>query len=80
LEKRGRRAVAALQGVRAMSLQSWLRSFSVSDADVRAEIWRLGARHRGEPLKGALLELKNSDLDHDRDQLLRACVKKLRSR
>jgi hypothetical protein len=61
-----------------MSLQSWWRGFSVSDADVRAEIWRLGTRHLGEPLKGALLELKSSDLPHSRDQLLRACVKKLR--
>jgi hypothetical protein len=57
-----------------MSLQSWFRGLSVSDAEVRAEIWRLGARHLGEPLEGALLELSCSNLSRGRDELLRACV------
>ncbi len=62
-----------------MDIFSWLRSAMVSDADVRAEVWKLGARHRGEPLVGALAELKAPDLSSERAQLLRACVRKLRA-
>jgi hypothetical protein len=62
-----------------MSLFSWIGASGVSDADVRSEVWSLGARHRGEPLAGALEELKSSDLSSERAQLLRACVRKLRN-
>ena len=44
----------------------------------RAEIWRLGVRHVGWPLKGALEELREPNLSLDRTVLLRACVDKLR--
>jgi len=50
----------------------------VSDADIRAEIWGLGARHLGAPLDGALCELKDPGLSSERATLLRACVRKLR--
>lgn len=49
-----------------------------SEADVRAEIWSLGARHRGWPLEGALDELRAADLTMARAQLLRACVRELK--
>jgi hypothetical protein len=60
-----------------VSLAAWFRSAVVSDADVRAEIWRLGTRHLGWPLEGALKELKAPGLTAGRAQLLRACVRKL---
>jgi hypothetical protein len=53
---------------------------SVSEADVTAEIWRLGTRHLGCPLEGALEELKDPDLPAARAALLRACVRQLRHR
>jgi hypothetical protein len=49
-----------------------------SEAEVRAEIWSLGTRHRGAPLQGALGELKAPNLAKARAQLLRACVWELR--
>lgn len=65
-----------------MSLFSWLpQSWSMggaSAADVRAEVWRLGVRHHGEPLVGAQAELKAGGLSAERAQLLRACVRKLK--
>jgi hypothetical protein len=61
-----------------MSLFSWMSAGGVSEADVRSEVWKLGARHLGEPLEGALRELKAPDLSAERAQLLRACVRKLR--
>lgn len=62
-----------------MSLSSWFRQAAVSEADVRAEIWRLGARHLGEPLAGALEELKAHDLPMRQAMVLRACVRKLQA-
>lgn len=59
-------------------LVSWLTRRPVEDADVRAEIWRLGTRHRGEPLAGAMAELKVADLPPARRALLRACVSRLK--
>jgi hypothetical protein len=61
-----------------MSLFSWLPS-GASDADVRSEVWKLGVRHRGEPLQGALAELKAGGLSTERAQLLQACVRKLKT-
>jgi hypothetical protein len=52
---------------------------AVGEQEVRAEIWRLGARHVGWPLEGALKELKEPDLTPARATLLRACVQKLKA-
>ena len=60
-----------------MSLFSWLPG-GASDAEVRSEVWSLGVRHAGEPLSGALSELKAGGLSAERAQLLQACVRKLR--
>lgn len=60
-----------------MSLFSWLPG-GASDAEVRSEVWSLGVRHRGEPLAGALAELKGGGLSPERAQLLQACVRKLK--
>jgi hypothetical protein len=62
-----------------MGLLSWLRSTSVSEADVRSEVWKLGVRHRGSAYEGALEELKDGTLSAQRADLLRACVRKLRA-
>jgi hypothetical protein len=51
----------------------------VAKAEVRAEIWRLGERHRGWPLEGALAELKEPGLPVARAMLLRACVQQLKA-
>jgi hypothetical protein len=48
-------------------------------AEIRAEIWRLGERHRGWPLEGALAELKEPGLPMARAILLRACVQQLKA-
>lgn len=63
-----------------MSIGSWWRGAFPTDAQVRAEIWTLGARHRGWPLEGAREELKAPDLTPARAQLLRACVRDLERR
>jgi len=63
-----------------MSLGGWLRGRSVSEAEVRTEIWHLGVRHLGWPLEGALDELKADGLSSERALLLQACVRKLRGR
>ena len=62
-----------------MTLLSWMFPGAISEADVRSEVWKLGARHRGSALEGALEELKSADLSASRAQLLRACVRKLRA-
>jgi len=67
---------AAEQG--AVSLPSWLRNAGPTDAEVRTEIWKLGTRHLGYPLEGALDELKATSLPPGRAQLLKACVRELR--
>jgi hypothetical protein len=60
-----------------MSPFSWLRSASISEADVRAEIWSLGSRHLGRPLEGARDELKAGNISVRQAMLLRACIRKL---
>jgi hypothetical protein len=60
-----------------MSLFSWLPG-GASEAEVRSEVWSLGVRHAGEPLSGALAELKAGGLSAERAQLLQACVRKLK--
>lgn len=62
-----------------MSFLSQFFQPSVPDQEVRAEIWRLGSRHRGAALEGALDELKAPGLPAARLQLLKACVRKLRA-
>lgn len=62
-----------------MSFLSLFFPASVPAQEVRAEIWRLGSRHRGAALEGALNELKAPDLPAARAQLLKACVRKLRA-
>ncbi|HVI32279.1 hypothetical protein [Phenylobacterium sp.] len=62
-----------------MGLFDFLGRAGVSPEAVRAEIWRLGVRHFGEPLQGALAELADPGLAPDRTALLRACVAKLRA-
>ncbi|MDB5497681.1 MAG: hypothetical protein JWP28_1712 [Phenylobacterium sp.] len=61
-----------------MNLLGWLGAGGVTQAEVRAEVWRLGARHRGEPLEGALRELTDQSISPARASLLRACVQQLR--
>ncbi|MBW8813001.1 MAG: hypothetical protein JF588_06205 [Caulobacterales bacterium] len=61
-----------------MRLFSWFSLSAVTDAEVRSEIWSLGTRHRGQPLEGALDELRAEDLPPARALLLRACVRKLK--
>lgn len=62
-----------------MGLATWFNTVFVSDEAVRGEIWRLGARHHGWPLEGAQQELNATDVTPARAQLLRACIRKLRS-
>ena len=54
-------------------------SSNVGAPEVRAEIWRLGIRHSGWPLEGAMRELEAPNLSIARATLLRACVRKLKS-
>jgi hypothetical protein len=61
-----------------MSISNWLSSFTLSPAEVRAEVWRLGVRHHGEPLQGALAELKGRGLAPARVALLHACVRSMK--
>jgi hypothetical protein len=61
-----------------MNLLSMIFKPAAADAEIRAEIWRLGVRHVGWPLEGALAELREPNLSMDRTVLLRACVEKLR--
>jgi hypothetical protein len=60
-----------------MNFAAWLRSPHPSAAEIRSEIWKLGGRHLGRPLEGALAELKSLDLAPARARLLRACVLQL---
>jgi hypothetical protein len=62
-----------------VSLASWFRGAVVSDAEVRSEIWKLGSRHLGRPLEGAMEELNSADVTPGRASLLRSCIRKLRS-
>jgi len=61
-----------------MNLLSMIFKPAVADAEIRGEIWRLGVRHLGWPLKGALAELREPNLPLSRSVLLRACVDRLK--
>jgi hypothetical protein len=64
-----------------MNPLAWLlRRGLEHQAEVRAEIWRLGTRHLGWPLEGALDELKDPGLSLKRTVLLQACVRELQRR
>jgi hypothetical protein len=63
-----------------MSLLGWFGVGGATPAEVRAEVWRLGALYRGEPLNGALQELKDPATSSVRAALLKACVQELRRR
>jgi hypothetical protein len=60
-------------------LRSLARLFSpaASPDAVRSEIFFLGCRHHGEPLSGAIEELRAPGLDRSRARLLRAVVDRL---
>jgi hypothetical protein len=60
-----------------VGLLDWFNT-GASPAEIRAEVWSLGVRHHGEPLRGALAELADSALSPARSALLRACVQQLR--
>lgn len=62
-----------------MNLFSRFLQPRVAEQEVRAEIWRLGSRHLGEPLAGALSELKASGVSAERAILLRACIHRLKA-
>jgi general stress protein YciG len=62
-----------------MSLFGFLHAGAITDQEVRSEIWRLGGRHLGAPLEGALEELNDPQLSRGRADLLRACVRKLQA-
>lgn len=48
---------------------------SVGTAEVRAEAWALGGRHRGEVLEGARAELAGGGHSPHRTALLKAVIK-----
>lgn len=60
-----------------MSLAAWFGTNRPTEAEIRYEIWLLGARHHGWPLEGALQELAEGDLAPARAELLRSCVARL---
>jgi len=62
-----------------VNLLGWFGASSVTPADVRSEVWRLGVLYRGEPLEGALRELGEAETTPARAALLKACVRHLRS-
>lgn len=61
-----------------MTLFSWLAARGPTPAEIRAEVWNLGVRHRGEPLQGARQELARHGLAPAREALLKACIRSLR--
>ncbi len=62
-----------------MNLFGWLRSQQPTAANLRMEIFALGGRHMGEPLKGAQAELRAPGLSLQRMRLLQAVVRQLKS-
>jgi hypothetical protein len=52
-----------------------LKAVWAPSADVRAETWALGARHRGEVIQGAQLELRAPGVTSGRARLLRAVIR-----
>ncbi len=58
-----------------LNILRWFFPPAVSDHEVRAEVWQLGARHQGEVLQGARAELNAPDLSPRRAALLRAVIR-----
>jgi hypothetical protein len=56
-----------------------VRSRWVSRAEVRAEAWALGVRHRGEVTDGARIELAAPGISARRSLLLKAVIRSRRS-
>jgi hypothetical protein len=52
-----------------------LRSYWITQHDIRAEAFALGSRHHGQVLEGAAEELKASNLPFRRAILLRAVIR-----
>lgn len=61
-----------------MNMLSMIFRPPTAEAEIRAEIWRLGVRHNGWPLRGAQDELREPGLSMGRAVLLRACVDRLK--
>lgn len=61
-----------------MSVLGWLNRLGPTPAEIRAEVWLLGVRHQGEPLEGAMSELRAGGITVERTVLLKACVAQLR--
>lgn len=57
-----------------------VRSRWISPAEIRAETWALGARHRGDVLEGARIELNETGISSRRSILLKAVIRSLRSK
>jgi len=56
----------------------WLRSLWIPREEVRAEIWALGERHRGQVMAGARLEAKAPGISVRRAVLLKAVIRQHR--
>jgi hypothetical protein len=52
---------------------------AVTAAQLRQEIFALGGRHMGDPLNGAIIELKDEALSYERRRLLDAVVAHLKA-
>ena len=61
-----------------MKVMAWIRSHWIPPAEVRAEIWALGARHRGRVIEGARIEGGGSGVSFRRAILLKAVIRKHR--
>lgn len=60
-----------------MGMFDWLGGKGITQSQIRTEVFKLGARHQGEALKGAREELKAGGLSAEQAGLLRACVRQL---
>jgi hypothetical protein len=52
-----------------------MQSSFIPEAEVRAEAWALGGRHRGEVVEGARTELAAPGITSRRSMLLRAVIR-----
>jgi hypothetical protein len=61
-----------------MNLLDKLGLHPISAQEIRAEVFALGGRHRGEVLKGARFELDLPGLPHKRTLLLNAVIRSIK--
>ena len=47
-----------------------IEAYETTDAEIRAEVWKLGVRHHGQALDGALTELRDTSIPPARTALL----------